>query len=48
MIVKMIQDLGKRMGAKIKKMQEIFNKELEQLKNKPEIQEKGRGGGGTR
>ena len=25
-IVKMIQDLGKRMEAKIEKMQEIFNK----------------------
>ena len=27
MIVKMIQDLGKRMEAKIKKMQEMFNKD---------------------
>ena len=26
MIVKMIQDLGKRMEAKIKKMEEMFNK----------------------
>ena len=34
MIVKMIQDLGKRIQAKIKKMQEMFNKELEELKNK--------------
>ena len=34
MIVKMIQDLGKRMEAKIKKMQEIVNKDLEELKNK--------------
>ena len=33
-IVKMIQDLGKRMEAKIKKMQEMFNKYLEELKNK--------------
>ena len=33
-IVKMIQDLGKRMEAKIKKMQEIFSKDLEELKNK--------------
>ena len=33
MIAKMIQDLGKRMEAKIKKMQEMFNKDLE-LKNK--------------
>ena len=34
MIVKMIQDLGKRMEAKIDKMQEMFNKDLEELKNK--------------
>ena len=34
MIVKKIQDLGKRMGAKIEKMQEMFNKDLEELKNK--------------
>ena len=34
MIVKMIQDLGKRMEAKIEKMEEIFNKDLEELKNK--------------
>ena len=34
MIVKMIQDLGKRMEAKIKNMQEMFNKDLEELKNK--------------
>ena len=34
MIVKMIQDLGKRMEAKIEKMQEIFNKDLEELKDK--------------
>ena len=34
MIVKMIQDLGKRMEAKIEKMQEMFNKDLEELKNK--------------
>ena len=31
MIVKMIQDLGKRMEAKIEKMQEMFNKDLEEL-----------------
>ena len=30
----MIQDLGKRMEAKIEKMQEMFSKELEKLKNK--------------
>ena len=34
MIVKMIHDLGKRMEAKIEKMQEMFNKDLEELKNK--------------
>ena len=34
MIVKMIQDLGKRMETKIEKMQEMFNKDLEELKNK--------------
>ena len=34
MIVKMIQDLGKRMEAKIEKMQETLNKDLEELKNK--------------
>ena len=34
MIVKMIQDLGTTMEAKIKKMQEMFNKDLEELKNK--------------
>ena len=33
LIVKMIQDLGKRMEAKIKKMQEMFIKDLEELKN---------------
>ena len=34
MIVKMIQDLGKRMEAKIETMQEMFNKDLEEIKNK--------------
>ena len=34
MMVKIIKDLGKRMEAKIKKMKEMFNKDLEQLKNK--------------
>ena len=34
MIVKMIQDLGKRMEAVIEKIQEMFNKHLEELKNK--------------
>ena len=30
----MIQDLGEIMEAKIEKMQEMFTKELEELKNK--------------
>ena len=30
MIVNMIQDLGKRMEAKIEKIQEMFNKDLEE------------------
>ena len=34
MIVKMIEDLGKTMEAKIEMMQEMFNKDLEELKNK--------------
>ena len=34
MIVKMIQDLRKRKEAKIEKMQEMFNKDLEELQNK--------------
>ena len=34
MIVSMIQDLGKRIEAKIEKMQEMFTKDLEELKNK--------------
>ena len=34
MIVKMIQDLRKRMEAKNEKMQEMINKDLEELKNK--------------
>ena len=29
MIVKMIQDIGKRMEARTEKMQEMFNKDLE-------------------
>ena len=33
-IVKMIQDPRKRMEAKIEKMQEMFNKDLEKLKKK--------------
>ena len=34
MIVKMIQDLRKTVEAKIEKMQEMFNKDLEELKKK--------------
>ena len=34
MIVKMIQDLRKRMEARIKKIKEMFNRDLEELKNK--------------
>ena len=34
MMVKMIQDLGKRMEAQIEKIKEMFNKDLEELKNK--------------
>ena len=34
MIVKIIQDLRKRMEVKIEKMKEIFTKDLEELKNK--------------
>ena len=32
--VKMIQNLGNRMEAQIEKIQEMFNKDLEELKNK--------------
>ena len=34
MIVKIIQNLRKRMEARIKRIQEMFNKDLEELKNK--------------
>ena len=34
MIVKIIQDLRKRMEAKIENMQEMFTKDSEELKNK--------------
>ena len=37
MIVKMIQDLGKGMEAKIEKMQEMFTKDLEEQKNKKQM-----------
>ena len=33
-IVKMSQELGKRMDAQSKKLQEVFNKEPENTKNK--------------
>ena len=33
MVVKMIQDLRKRMEAQTEKTQEMFNKELEEIKN---------------
>ena len=35
-IVKMIRDLGKRMEAQTEKIHEMFNKELEDLKNRDE------------
>ena len=34
MIVKMIQNLGNWMEARIEKIQEMFNKDLQELKNK--------------
>ena len=34
MIVNMMQKLGDRIEARIEKIQEIFNKDLEELKNK--------------
>ena len=34
MKIKMTQNLGKKMEARIEKMQEMFNKEFEELKNK--------------
>ena len=34
MILKVIQDLGKRMEAKIEKMQEMFNKDRDERTNK--------------
>ena len=34
MIAKVIQDLRKRMEAQTEKIQEVFNKELEELNNK--------------
>ena len=37
MIMKMIQDLGKRMEARMKDMQEMFNKDLEKLKRNKQM-----------
>ena len=34
MTVKMLQDPGKRMEAKVEKMQEMFTEDLKELKNK--------------
>ena len=34
MIVKMIQDLGRRMEAQIEKTQEMFNEDQDEVKNK--------------
>ena len=34
MILKMIQDLGKRMEAKIEKKEEMFTKDLQEPKNR--------------
>ena len=34
MILKMLQDLGKRMDARIEKVHEMSNKDQEELKNK--------------
>ena len=36
MIVKMIQSLGNTMEAWIEKIQEMFNKDLEEIKNRDE------------
>ena len=40
MIVKMIQNLGNRMEGWIKKIPELFNKDLEELKNKQTVMNK--------
>ena len=34
MIVRIVQNLGNRMEARIEKIQEMFKKDLEELKNK--------------
>ena len=40
MILKMIQNLGNRMEGWIKKIPELFNKDLEELKNKQTVMNK--------
>ena len=40
MMVKMIKDIRKRMEAKIEKMQEMFTKDLWELKNQIEMNNK--------
>ena len=37
MIVKMIQDLRKKMEIQIKKIQKMFNKEIKELKKQTEM-----------
>ena len=37
MIIKMIQELGKRMDAQSEKLQEVFNKELENIKKQNRV-----------
>ena len=37
MIVKMIQNIGNRMESWIKKIKEMFNKDLEEIKNKQKV-----------
>ena len=39
-ITKMIQDLGERMEAKIEKRQEMFTKDLQEIKKKQTNREK--------
>ena len=34
MIIKMIQDFGKKMEAQTQKLQKMFNKEIEEIKEK--------------
>ena len=39
MIVKVIQDLGRKMDAQIDKLQGFFNKELENIKNNQTVEQ---------